>query len=391
MTSSLDAGPALDTVTLDVDALGPIGDDLADAADHFTLVRLPSAHVEHAPAAREAVASGRELLAIVGHPTLEELAALRDALWPECHVAAIYRVDTGGQVASLARRREHDLDGEWDAAGRRAAHLSLTEAATVMYVRPRAEAMGQTSTRRKFDLNATGWNGVPGSPTYPHYRWMRRLLAEVARPCAGLTALDAGSGTGWVGLEAAKMGAKVSAFDPSPAMVELAKRNAQQEGVALDARVGFVEDVPFEQRFELVLNSGVISFAPDADVYLDRLDALVAPGGLLVIGDINPRSRGFARRRARDPMLPARELNGLRRSEVEERLAARGYTIEGRWYYQLTFPVPELMALSETKGAHLPCTLLLGLNRFATRVDHAFGSGAERWFDSWILRARKAT
>lgn len=389
--TSLDAGPALDTVTLDGASLGPIGDDLADAGRQFTLARLPSAHVEHGPAATRAVLDGHELLGIVGCPTLEELAALRDAIWPDCHVAAIYRIDAGGKVASLARRREHELDGTWSAEGRTAAGLSLTEAATILYARPRLDAMGQSSTRQKFDLNAAGWNGTPGSPTYPHYRWMRRLLADVARPCAGLSTLDAGSGTGWVGLEAARMGAKVSAFDPSPAMVELAKANAEQIGVPLDARVGFVEDVPFDQQFELVLNSGVISFAPDADVYLDRLDGLVADGGLLVIGDLNPRARGFARRRARDPMLPARELNGLRRIDVEERLAARGYTIEGRWYYQLTFPVPELMALSETRGAHLPCKLMLGLNRAATAVDHAFGSVAETLFDSWILRARKGT
>ncbi len=393
MTSSLAAPShaALDTVSMPGADLGPIGDDLADAGDRFTLAHLPSAHTENARAAVDAVLAGQELLTIRGYPSFEELAALRDALWPKCHVSAVYRVDTGGQVSTTARRREHVLDGSWSAKGRQAAGLSLTEAATVLYVRPRVEAMGQTSTRQKFDLNAVGWNGTPGSPTYRHYRWMRRLLAEIAQPCAGLTALDAGSGTGWVGLEAARMGAKVSAFDPSPAMVELAKENAKEIKVPLDARVGFVEDVPFDQRFELVLNSGVISFAPDADVYLDRLDAVVAPGGLLVIGDLNPKSRGFARRRARDPMLPARELNGLRRREVEERLVARGYTIEKRWYYQLTFPVPELMALAEKRDSHFACGAMLALNRAASAVDQLFGSVAETWFDSWILRARKGT
>jgi SAM-dependent methyltransferase len=172
-------------------------------------------------------------------------------------------------------------------------------------------------------------------------------------------------------------------------MVEIAKRNAAENGVDLDARVGFVEDVPFDKPFEVVLNSGVISFAPDADVFLDRLDALLQPGGTLVIGDLNPDSRGFARRRRR-PLLPARELNGQRRADVERKLRERGYVIEGHWYYQITFPLPELMALSEQRLHGLGCGLALLKNKVATRLDHATGSRMARWFDSWIIRAHKA-
>ena len=147
--------------------------------------------------------------------------------------------------------------------------------------------------------------------------------------------------------------------------------------------------MPFQRGFELVLNSGVISFAPDPERFLDGLDKLVAPGGLLVIGDLNPRSRGFARRRKRNPLLPARELNGLPRARVTKMLAARGYVIERRRYYQLTFPVPELMALSEQRGQAWACALLLAKNRCAAGLDGLLGSPGHRSFDSWIVRARK--
>jgi len=259
-----------------------------------------------------------------------------------------------------------------------------------LHLRPRIEALSQPVTRAKFDANAAAWNGEPGAPGYGHYRWMRRLLAEVALPPRGARALDAGCGTGWVGLEAARLGAKVSAFDPSPAMVELARRNAKDLGLELDARVGFVEGAPFSEPFDIVLNSGVISFAPDPDVFLARLDALVAPGGLLVIGDINPAGRGFRRRRRTHVLLPVRELNGLRRPAVEKLLVARGYRIEARRFYQLSFPVPELMALAEKRRSGLACGLLLGCNRASSALDAALGSPFAGSFDSWILRARKA-
>ncbi len=331
-----------------------------------------------ARAVHAALAQGPVLLTLPGHPDEPCLARLRNVLWPAGHLAALYRVDAEGRV------RRHLLGDDGELATR-----SAPGPRTVLYVRPLADSLSQPNTRAKFDANAAAWNGSPGSPTYGHYRWMRWLLADLASPPRGARTLDAGCGTGWVGIEAARRGACVSAFDPSPAMVELARANARETGVELDARTGFVEGAPFREPFDVVLNSGVISFAPDPEVYLSRLDALVAPGGLAVIGDINPLSRGFARRRRTHALLPVRELNGLPRARVQGLLVARGYRIEARRHYQLTFPVPELMALAEHKGAGWACALALGCNRLATTLDAALGSPAAGSFDSWILRARK--
>ena len=360
--------------------IAPILEDLQLGEHRAAVVELPA---DAAAAARAlAAASGNETLlgVLPGQPAAPELARLRDAVWPTLHFTSIYRVDGDGGVRRLTLQESAALPGR--AGG--------GVAGTVIVARRRADAMAQPTTRAKFDARATAWNGDPGSPGYGHYRWMRKLLADVARPHRGQRTLDAGCGAGWVGLEAALKGAAVSVFDPSPAMIEVARGNAADLGVPIDARVGFVEEVPFDRPFELVLNSGVISFAPDPEVFIARLDALVEPGGLLVIGDINPLSRGFLRRRRRQPLLPSRELNGLPRRRVEELLAARGYAIEGRHYYQLTFPVPELMALCETSGRALACKLLLALNRAATAIDHGLGSPGTGLFDSWILRARKA-
>ena len=361
----------------DVD-LSPILADLELGERRLPVVPLAGVDADLAPLLRPDDEGADGLLAVIpGRPDDLALAGLRDRLWPHRHLTAIYRVAADGSTTRTAL------------AGR--VRLPAPVAGgpcTVLFLRTRDAALGRATTVAKFDANAEGWNGVPGTPSYGHFRWMRRLLALVARPMTGLAALDAGCGAGWVGIEAGHLGAMASAFDPSPAMVEIAKANAASEGVDLDARVGFVEDVPFERPFELVLNSGVISFAPDAEAYLDCLDRLLAPGGTLVIGDLNPASRGFRRRRRR-PLLPARELNGLRRDEVETALRARGYGIEGRWYYQLSFPLPEAMALSEQRFGGLGCRLALALNRLTTATDHAMGSVFESQFDSWILRARK--
>ena len=348
----------------------------ADLQVEPLVVRLESAAPERAAAVQ--AAEGRPALVVVGgQPRDEQLAALRDALWPALHVSAVYRAGADG-----ALRRETVAGSESLGGGAR-------EPFTALLAWRRVDAMGQEHTRAKFDANAAGWNGNPGSPTYGHYRWMRRLVALVGRPLAGRRVLDAGCGTGWVGLEAARLGARLSVFDGSPAMIAIARQNAAELGVEVEARVGFVEQTPFDRPFEVVLNSGVISFAPDPGLYLAALDRLVEPGGLLVIGDMNPQSRGFRRRRRGRPLLPTRELAGLTRAEVERRLAALGYRVEARRYYQLTWPVPQLMALSERRAGGLGCGALLLLNRAGSALDAALGSRAAGSFDSWILRARK--
>ncbi|HKE01058.1 MAG TPA: class I SAM-dependent methyltransferase, partial [Planctomycetota bacterium] len=305
------------------------------------------------------------------------LAAFRDALWPKFHVFRAYKIENQHKAVRF------DASGETVLAD----HFPSQWTGAAIAARRRSFALSPETTAEKFDQNAAGWSGDPTSPLYAHHRWMRRLVAEVGAPRAGERALDAGCGAGWVGIEAAKMGAQVSAFDPSAAMLKHVAENAKAEGVSIDAKVGFVEQPPFAERFPLVLNSGVISFAPEADRFLAALDALVAPGGRLVIGDANPLSKGMARRRAERPVLPIRELNASTRDDVELRLTKLGYRIAARRYYQLTYPVPELMHVSARRFGGLGCGWLLRRNQRAASHDSNEAAG----FDSWLLRAERPT
>lgn len=325
---------------------------------------------------RAGLASEGHVLVVGGRTEdAPELCSLRNALWPHLHVVRAYRMKRGEPVLRI------ELGGST-----RLPHVATSDGYAVLALE-RLVAMSPATTAQKFDKNAAGWNGVPGAPDYAHFRWMRKLLAVLGKPCRGESALDAGSGAGWVGIEAAKMGAVVSSFDPSPEMVKFVLANAASEGVKVEGRVGFCEKPPFDGPFDLVLNSGVISFSPDADVFLDGLCGVVKPGGRLVIGDLNPRSRGMTRRRTQKPIVPVREMNASLREDVERGLERRGFRVEWRRFYQLTSPVPELIHRSKSRVVQGG---LLAANRVACAVDGALGSPLAPLFDSWILGATKA-
>lgn len=325
---------------------------------------------------------GTLLLYVAGVSDRAHLAAWRNALWPALHVGRWYGFSTG-------RVHRHVLAG-------RAEVGASTLTGALLVARRRVEVMAPDATIEKFDLNAAGWDGEPGSPGYPHHRWMRRYVGLFARPPRGGRILDFGCGAGWCGIEAARHapGSRLCSFDPSPEMVRITENNALASGVEhFNGRTGFGEDPPFpaegEEPFDLVLSSGVISFSPDPERWLDGLASTVAPGGTLVVGDIHRESRGFRARRRTKPLLPVREMNARTRDEVRAGLERRGLAFEGWAGYQLTRPVPQLMHLNETRLRGVLTYPLLWKNQLAAAVDRVLGSPLQPWFDSWAIRMRR--
>ena len=325
------------------------------------------------------------VLAFEGRPSDLALARWRNALWPWLHAGAIVRSLDGRLERELLAGREPLEPGEPRAAG------EPDRDATLFALRRRDQALSPAVTVTKFDANASGWNGRPGSPGYPHYRWMRRFVAHYPAALPRRRILDFGCGAGWVGIEAAlrSPGAHLAFFDPSPEMVRHAADNAAAEGLAgAEGRTGFGEDPPFpapgEAPFDLVLSSGVVSFSPDFERWFDGLARCVAPGGTLVVGDIHRAGKGFVRRRRTKPLLPIRELNALVPAEVQSALGARGLRFVRGSGYQLTWPVPQAMHFSEARMGGLLSGPLLFANRVAAGLERRRAS-LSGLFDSWVL------
>ena len=320
--------------------------------------------------------SSPALLFLEGARSDRELAAWRNALWPWLHAVCLYRI-RGGLIEreTLQGRTQLEGSGSKDGVlivGRRKDHV-LSPAATI----------------EKFDQNAPRWNGEPGGKGYAHFRWMRRFVGLFGEPRSGQQILDFGCGAGWVGIEAVAAAgggahASLRSFDPSPEMVRITCENALASGVTdFEGRTGFGEAPPFpaagQARFDHVISSGVVSFSPDVSAWVTGLASTVAPGGRLVVGDINLDSRGMHKRRASKVLLPAREMNARTAAEIRRRLEQVGFRHLRTAGYQLTWPIPEAMHLSDTRLGGVLTPLLLAANRLRA------GSESLAGFDSWVM------
>jgi SAM-dependent methyltransferase len=94
--------------------------------------------------------------------------------------------------------------------------------------------------------------------------------------------LDVATGTGVVSVTAARAGARVSALDLSPVLLERARQNAATAGVEVSFSEGDVEHLPYpDASFDVVLSQFGHMFAPRAEVALDQMLRVLKPGGTI--------------------------------------------------------------------------------------------------------------
>ena len=99
----------------------------------------------------------------------------------------------------------------------------------------------------------------------PAFRAGRAWL-QAAR---GKTALDVGCGAGLLAEPLARLGAKVTAVDAAPELIEVAKAHAAGQGLDIDYRAVGVEAV--EGRFDLITAMEVIEHVADPQAFVDDL------------------------------------------------------------------------------------------------------------------------
>jgi ubiquinone/menaquinone biosynthesis C-methylase UbiE len=130
------------------------------------------------------------------------------------------------------------------------------------------------------DLQREAWTGA---------------LKRWAGPRA-LDVLDVGCGTGFLAIQLAALGHRVSGLDDAEPMLTLARSKSEAAGLNVSWHQGDAEHPPFaDATFDLVVERHVIWTLPDPDAAVAEWLRLLRPGGRVVLIEGDWR-RGSARR-----------------------------------------------------------------------------------------------
>jgi SAM-dependent methyltransferase len=146
----------------------------------------------------------------------------------------------------------------------------------------------------------------------------------------GETVLDLGSGGGADVLISARRvapGGRAIGLDMTDEMLELARRNAAEAGVAnAEFLKGYLEDVPLpDDSIDVVISNCVINLAADKGRVLREAARVLRPGGRLAVSDVvaDPDMDEATRRDMR--AWTGCVAGALTRGELEGALAAAGF------------------------------------------------------------------
>lgn len=159
---------------------------------------------------------------------------------------------------------------------------------------------GETSNRSAdgadsaVELEATraGWDAV--APGYDEFVTPRWALGEEVLGHAGLEPdmrfLDVASGSGALALPAARLGARVTAVDLSPVMIDGLRARASAEGLAnVDARVMDGHALDFDDgSFDLVGSQFGVMLFPDLPRALREMVRVTRPAGRVFLAVYGP-------------------------------------------------------------------------------------------------------
>lgn len=191
-------------------------------------------------------------------------------------------------------------------------------------------------------------------------RLERALILELVGDVSGCKILDVGCGDGELAVELVKRGAIVTGIDGSAAMIEAAKKRAQQHDVEIAFQLARAESLPFPSaQFDCVTAITILCFGEDPAPVFPEIARVLRPGGRFIIGELGKWSTWAAARRVRAwlgsklwRLARFRTVKELRRCAEQAGLTVE--RVRGAIFYpRVTLAARMLSQLDPALGRHL--------------------------------------
>ncbi|MBI1649272.1 bifunctional 2-polyprenyl-6-hydroxyphenol methylase/3-demethylubiquinol 3-O-methyltransferase UbiG [Hyphomicrobium sulfonivorans] len=115
------------------------------------------------------------------------------------------------------------------------------------------------------------------------------------KPLAGLRIVDVGCGGGLVSEPLARLGATVTAIDPTIDSIAVARAHSASQGLDIDYRTTSIEELAASgAQFDAAVCMEVIEHVPDPAAFVRSIAEAVRPGGMLIFSTLNRTLKSYA-------------------------------------------------------------------------------------------------
>jgi 2-polyprenyl-3-methyl-5-hydroxy-6-metoxy-1,4-benzoquinol methylase len=108
---------------------------------------------------------------------------------------------------------------------------------------------------------------------------------------AGMRFVELGCGSGWMTRFIARHGLDAYGYDISPAMIEIARDEARQEGSSAHFETADFESLDLDRSFDAALTYDALHHSAHPDLVIATAHRALKPGGLLLISEPNWKQR----------------------------------------------------------------------------------------------------
>ena len=147
-------------------------------------------------------------------------------------------------------------------------------------------------------------------------------VRELAVPTTNTTAVDLGTGTGFVAAALARRAKRLIGIDVSNEMIKVARKKLEDEDIRnVDMIVGSAEQIPLKSdSVELVVGNMVLHHIPEPQAAFAEMHRILKKGGKLVLTDLDKHGYEWFRKEMADLWL------GFEREEIRRWMRQTGFS-----------------------------------------------------------------